>query len=87
MVEMRTLCDFCNQPMPVVDIEGFDTVELFRTKEIDTKKLFPHLCKNCADKLDKTMLLCKKRWLEEGDAVAAIAKRNAERRELLRTKG
>ena len=84
MLKLTAYCDFCNQPMPV---DENDNTTIFRTKEIDTKKLFPHLCKNCADKLDKTMLLCKKRWLEEGDAVAEIAKRNAERRELLRTKG
>lgn len=87
MIELTTYCDFCNQPIPVIKIDGFDTVMLYHTKEIKTRDLFPHLCENCATKLDKTMLLCKKKWLDEGDKVAQIAKRNAERRELLGTKG
>lgn len=84
MLRVTAYCDFCNQPMPVFDNNN---TMLYHTKEVDTKKLFPHLCKNCADKLDKTMLLCKKKWLDEGDKVAQIAKRNTERRELLGTKG
>ena len=84
MIKMAPFCDFCNHP---IQEDANDNVLIFRTKEIDTKDLFPHLCENCAKKLDKTMLLCKKKWLDEGDKVAQIAKRNAERRELLGTKG
>ena len=84
MLKLAPFCDFCNQPMQE---DEDNNVLIFRTKEIDTRKLFPHLCKNCADKLDKTMLLCKKKWIDDGDKIAQIAKRNAERRELLGTKG
>lgn len=84
MLEMSVYCDFCGNRIPG---DANDNVTLHKTKEIDTSKLFPHLCENCATKLDKTMLLCKKRWIDEGDAVAQIAERNAARRELLGTKG
>ena len=84
MIKMAVFCDFCNQPIPE---DTDDNVTIFHTHEIDTKDLFKHLCENCAKKLDKTMLVCKKKWLDEGDKVAQIAKRNTERRELLGTKG
>lgn len=84
MLKLTVYCDFCNQPMPE---DEKDVIKGFKTKELDTKELFPHLCENCATKLDKVALLCRKNMLNEGNLVADMAKRNAERRELLGTRG
>lgn len=84
MIKMTVYCDFCEKPIPE---DENDNVHLQFTKEVNTKDMYRHLCKNCAEKLDKVMLCCKKKWLDEGDKVAQIAERNAARRELLGTKG
>ena len=83
MIRSVLSCDFCEQPFKVTN----GTVILYSSKELNTKDLFPHLCENCAKKLDKTMLFCKKRWAKEGDCVAQIAELNAARKALLNTKG
>ena len=54
MIRLATFCDFCEQEMKEehVDEHDVDVVKLHKTNGFDTKKIFPHLCKRCADKLD-----------------------------------
>ena len=47
---VKVVCDFCNRPLEF-DLERGSYV-LYRTKQIDTRDLLPHLCKTCAEKLD-----------------------------------
>ena len=62
-IETRVICDFCERPLPVATAEEggkkVDNVQLHITKEWDTRMLFPHLCKSCAEKLDKALGACK----------------------------
>lgn len=42
------MCDFCDRPLELED----GRYVIYRTKQINTRKLLPHLCKTCAEKLD-----------------------------------
>lgn len=84
MIEMSVYCDFCNQRMPVVDGHN---VKLFKTKEINTKKLFPHLCERCANKMDEAIRFNRGRMVSKSELSARMAKINEERRKKLNSKG
>lgn len=88
------VCDFCNRTMPTKLIEDESnpedfivTTELCRTKTWDTKKLFPHLCQNCADKLDFVYGVARRQILKEIDISARNSVINVKRRTELGSKG
>lgn len=84
MTKLVVICDFCEKPLP---IEGENNVTLHRTKTIDTRDLFPHLCEGCATKLDLAVKHCKKRTATKSELAAKMARINAERRAYSNTKG
>ena len=82
---VKIVCDFCDRPLEF-DQER-DSYVLYRTKQIDTRKLLPHLCRFCAEKLDNILLESKTRWMSQAEIADRVAKLNQERREKLGTKG
>lgn len=87
-------CDFCGMPltkMMLKDPEGrygeTPCSNIYFTKELNTKRLFPHLCENCATKIDRVLVFAKDEWLKQIDISDRNSKINAARRELLGTKG
>lgn len=84
MISLTIFCDVCEKPM-IPDEDGI--VQTRVTKEWNTKDLFPHLCKNCAGKLDKAMAKVKCEISYQQAILASNKKINAERKEKLNTKG
>lgn len=84
MVKMAVFCDFCELPMPE---DADNNVKLFITKEIETRKLYPHLCERCATKIDAAVRFNRKLCVSKSELAAKMAKINDERKERLRTKG
>lgn len=84
MISMAVFCDFCGQHMCPND-EGI--IMTSKTKEIDTRKLYPHLCERCATKIDEAVRFDRGRRKTKSEIAAQMAKINAERRERLNTKG
>ena len=82
---VKIVCDFCDRPLEF-DQERCSYV-LYRTKQIGTRKLLPHLCKTCAEKLDDILLESKTKWMSQAEIADRVAKLNQERREKLGTKG
>lgn len=82
---VKVVCDFCNRPLEF-DLERGSYV-LYRTKQIDTRDLLPHLCRSCAEKLDDILLESKTRWMSQAEIADRVTKINQERREKLGTKG
>ena len=84
MIELSVFCDFCSNRMPG---DENNNVQLFKTKEIDTRKLFPHLCENCANKLDEAVRFDRKQYISKSGLAARMARINAERKARIGTKG
>lgn len=84
MLKIVTICDFCEQPIPE---DENNIVQLHRTRVIETRKLFPHLCERCAGKIDTAVEFDRKQHVKKSELAARMAKINAERRERLGTKG
>lgn len=42
-----TICDFCNRPLK----ENEHSNATYSTKRLNTSKMFPNLCKSCANRL------------------------------------
>lgn len=91
MIKTQVFCDFCEKPIPemtmVLDGNEVPCVDLAITKEWDTRSLFPHLCKSCADKIDNALLKMKTGMTHKKELAVKYAKINAERKERLGTKG
>ena len=84
MVKMLVICDFCNNPLP---IEEGDLVRTFQTKEWNTKSLFPHLCENCAERIDRVLREFKNSTTQECLTAQYYARLNVERRKQIGTEG
>ena len=82
---VKIVCDFCDRPLEF-DQERCSYV-LYRTKQINTRDLLPHLCRSCAEKLDDILLESKTRWMSQAEIADRVTKINQERREKLGTKG
>ena len=80
---VKVVCDFCDRPLELED----GRYVIYRTKQINTRKLFPHLCKTCAEKLDDILLESKTRLMSQAEIADRVTKINQERREKLGTKG
>ena len=81
MAEIKTYkCDFCGLSIS-------DEKFVFHTMKRNTKKIFPHLCESCADKLDYLFEELEKQDLEYIDMVRARHKINELRKTNLNTKG
>ena len=84
MIKMVAFCDFCEQP---IKEDENNIVQLHRTRVIETRKLFPHLCERCASKFDTAVEFDRKQYVKKSELAARMTKLNAERRERLGTKG
>lgn len=82
-MSVKICCDFCNRPLEKGE-RGYIT---YSAKHLNTRKMFPSLCKSCADKLDivieRVEVLTKERCQDFGH----WTKVNKARRERLGTKG
>lgn len=84
MVKLRVICDICERPLPEDD-DGI--IYTHRTKEWDTRNLFPCLCERCASKVDQALLSMKNSETHRRAIMERNKKLNDERREKLNTKG
>lgn len=90
-MSVKVCCDFCEKPLKIVmeDVDGVLTecYELNYTTELNTRKIYPHLCSDCRDKLDSVLVVARDEWLKQIDISVKNAKINEARRGLLGTKG
>ena len=42
---VKVICDFCDKPLEMED----GRYVIYYTKRLNTRKIFRHLCKNCAE--------------------------------------
>lgn len=82
---VKVVCDFCDRPLEFDQERG--SYVLYQTKQIDTRKLLPHLCKTCAEKLDDILIESRTRLMSRAEIIKRVTKLNRERREKLGTKG
>ena len=92
MIITQVLCDFCGRPFRTnkrcrdnakeVTVTGFS-----RTKEWDTRDLFPHLCEGCATKLDLALARCKNGICPKDVLLEKYKQINEERKKKLGTNG
>lgn len=82
---VKIVCDFCDKPLEFDKERG--SYVLYYTKQLNTRKLLPHLCKTCAEKLDDILLESKTRCMSQAEIADRVMKLNWERRDKLGTKG
>lgn len=82
-MSVKVCCDFCDKPLKYID----GRFVLYYTKELNTRKLLPHLCEKCAKGLDQMVSLAKDEWLKQIDISVRNGMINEERREKLGTNG
>lgn len=63
-MSVKIRCDFCDKPL-VIDEEKL-IFKTYTTKELNTKKMFPNLCENCAMKLDDALRYARGEWAKSG---------------------
>lgn len=80
---VKPVCDFCDKPL---DFEDGRYV-IYHTKRINTRKMFPSLCKSCADKLDTLIERVEVVTRERCQNFGHWEKINKARRDQLWTKG
>lgn len=71
MYKTTVHCDVCDKKLEIVKkITPFGEVEVIKnsqTKVIDTRLIFPHLCENCALKIDNELLKTKLEMVGDGE--------------------
>ena len=82
---VKIVCDFCGRPLEFDADRG--SYIMYYTKRLNTRKLLPHLCKSCADKLDDILLMTNATWMSQAEIADRVTKPNRERREKLGAKG
>lgn len=80
-MSVKPVCDFCDKPL---EYDGSRYV-IYRTKQLDTRDVLPHLCKSCANKLDD--IFARLYVPERMDLLEKATELNKARRERLGTKG
>lgn len=78
---VKIVCDFCDKPLECED----ERYIIYRTKQIDTWHIFPHLCRSCAEKLDDIFAILY--TPTRTDLLEKATELNKARRERLGTKG
>lgn len=88
---LKVCCDFCARALTVETVDtDYGPVEVpkgFRTKNVNTRRLYRHLCEDCAFKLDEVVRIAKEEWVKQIDISSRNAAINSARREALGTKG
>lgn len=82
-MSVTIVCDFCNKPLELED----GRYTFYRTKKINTRKIYPYLCKDCAEKLDDLFEAYEARIGTRREIIERYRKLNQERREKIGTKG
>ena len=82
-MSIMMLCDFCDRPLEREE-RGY---VIYHTKNLNTRKMFPSLCKSCANKLDTVIELAEDVTRERCQDFGHWTKINKARREQLGTKG
>lgn len=82
-MSVKICCDFCGTPLDFAD-GGY---VVYRTKIPNICKMFPSLCKNCANKLDTVIERVEVLTRERCQNFGHWDKINKARREQLGTKG
>lgn len=84
---VKVVCDFCDKPLEYED----GRYVIYRTKQLDTRSILPHLCRSCANKLDKLWAETKARKMAKEEFEERVtdlySQVNKARRERLGTKG
>ena len=87
-MSIQFCCDFCDKPLPEIGLyDEIPCIKFYRTKELNTTKIFPNLCENCASKIDQVLVFAKDEWIKQLNISSRNAEINKERREKLGTKG
>ena len=87
-MSIKFCCDFCDKPLPEIGLyDEIPCIKFYRTKELNTAKIFPNLCENCATKLDETLKYARGEWIKQLNISYRNAEINKERRDKLGTKG
>ena len=87
-MSIKFCCDFCDKPLPETGVyDAIPYVKFYKTKELNTTKIFPNLCENCAIKLDDAFKYARSEWVKQLNISSRNAEINKERREKLGTKG
>lgn len=96
------LCNVCGRPLAVIAIdpktldldpkdyeegERIECLGMYRTKEWNTRDLFPSLCETCACAIDRALLKMKTDMCHREAMLMKYKALNVERRERLGTKG
>lgn len=82
-MSIKMLCDFCERPLEREE-RGY---VIYHTRNLNTRKIFPSLCKSCADKLDTVIELAEDATRKRCQDFGHWTKINKARREQLGTKG
>ena len=77
----------CTNRIDEFTIRLNDYINTDVTMQINTLKLFPHLCKNCSEKLDVVFENFRETKINRIELIAKYRRLNQERREKLGTKG
>ena len=87
-MSVKFCCDFCDKPLPEIGLyDEIPCIKFYRTKELNTTKIFPNLCENCATKLDETLKYARGEWIKQLNISSRNAESNKDRRDKLGTKG
>ena len=87
-MSIKFCCDFCDKPLPEIGFyDETPCIKFYRTKELNTTKIFPNLCENCATKLDEALKYARGELVKQLNISSRNVEINKERREKLGTKG
>ena len=87
-MSIKFCCDFCDKPLPEIGLyDEVPCIKFYRTKELNTTKIFPNLCESCATKLDEALEYARSEWITQLNISSRNAEINKERRDKLGTKG
>lgn len=92
MIVNQVLCDVCGRPFRFNkrcrdQSKEVTVIGLSRTKEWDTRSLFPHLCEGCAAKIDLALAAQKNGLDTRRILLERFHEINEERKERLGTNG
>ena len=83
MIKTQVICDFCERPLTPID----NIYLIEKPIEYDTRDMFPHMCINCAKKLDRVLVAYRKDIMYRSELGSKFARINKERKQRLGTKG
>ena len=71
MVKTKVYCDVCGEELKIIQkhtlFGDVNVIKTSRTKQLNTSRILPHLCENCALKIDNELLEAKLKMLQRSD--------------------